>query len=425
MAGGINAGMADGTASHALFNSPGGALTSDIATDSSGNVYVVDRLNYRVRMITPTGIVTTVAGQGSASLHDDGIGTLSAIANVGSYYSSITVDASGNIYVGESTYVRKIAAATRIVTTLAGNGALGYADGFGSAAIFNWVGGIVVSTRGMIYAVDSANYVIRQITQSGTVTVLAGKPGVYNTMDGSGTNAQFYTPTAAVIDSDGNIFVGDYNNLRKVTSAGVVTTVAGMGHGATGCGNNDGVGTIAQFSRIYGIALSTSGTLFVSDNNVIRRVTSAGSVTTVIGSGVTAVHEGSFTAASFYNVRGIAIDANGTIFSLSNNDNAVRSARVAGKEMPFESLAFAMFDSCHSKVLLLLYLTLSSCYFAVVLFYSFFHNLFCSTHEKKLYLYPCCCCCFSLTSLLRPRYFRSVLHCAYLLLGPYRLENTC
>ncbi|MCP5502449.1 MAG: hypothetical protein H7A25_21305 [Leptospiraceae bacterium] len=262
LAGSGTAGSADGTGTAASFDFPMG-----IAVDTSGNIYVADFNNNKIRKISSSGEVTTLAGSGTAG-SADGNGTAASFNTP----QGVTVDASGNIYVADSgNYKIRKVTSSGVVTTLAGSGSSGSADGNGTAASFNTPQGVTVDASGNIYVADSGNYKIRKVTSSGVVTTLAGS-GSSGSADGSGTAASFSFSQGITVDANGNVYVADsYNNkIRKITSAGVVTTLAGSGT----VGSADGNGTAASFSSPFGIAVVSSGVVYVADrdNNRIRKI---------------------------------------------------------------------------------------------------------------------------------------------------------
>ena len=262
--GGAGGGSGDGSGTAASF-----AGLAGLVLDAAGNAYATEFNGNRIRKITPAADVTTFAGNGNSSSLD-GHGT-SATFNAP---ASVATDAAGNLYVTElfGAVIRKITPAGD-VTTLAGSGALGFADGTGSAASFNMAYGIAVDAGGTVYVADGGNNRIRKITPGGVVTTLAGS-GQAGAADGAGNSASFHQPSGLAVDSDGIIYVADTGNslLRKITPAGVVSTIAGQ-PGVLGAQN--GIGTAATFKQPYGVTVDAAGNLYVADtfNNLIRKVT--------------------------------------------------------------------------------------------------------------------------------------------------------
>jgi sugar lactone lactonase YvrE len=235
-----------------------------------------------------------------------------------SYGSVVTFTTSGTL-----------AAVAGAVTTFAGNGTGGYADGTGTAAQFNSPSGIAVDSHGNVYVSDSFNNRIRKITPAGVVTTVAGT-GVAGYHDGSVATAQFYGPQGLAVDASGNIFVADYGNnvIRKITTAGVVSTVAGN----TTAGHVDGAAvSVAEFNSPAGIAVDATGNLYVADynNNMIRKITAAGVVSTIAGTltagyinGTTNTTTGTY--ASFNEPSNLVLDASGNIFVADQGNSAIR-----------------------------------------------------------------------------------------------------
>jgi sugar lactone lactonase YvrE len=162
---------------------------------------------------------------------------------------------------------------------------VGATDGTGTTARFNFPTGVAVDSAGNIYVADSGNYTIRKVTAAGVVTTLAGTAGISGSTDGRGGAARFSQPAGVAVDSAGNIYVADYWTIRKVTAAGVVTTLAGTANTA---GSADGTGDGARFSHASGVAVDSTGNVYVADtgNSTIRKVTptgTTGTTTTVAG----------------------------------------------------------------------------------------------------------------------------------------------
>ncbi|MFI5357256.1 MAG: protease pro-enzyme activation domain-containing protein [Opitutales bacterium] len=270
-------GSTDGPALSALFNGIGG-----VAVDPAGIIYVADTGNYTIRKIGINGVVSTLAGLAGSSGHVDGTGSAARFTDP----ENLAVDAAGNIYVADgSGYTVRLVTPAGVVTTLAGSGVKGSADGTGTAASFSRLLGVTVDTVGNVYVGDFDNNTVRKITPAGAVSTLAGTPGKAGSQDGTGPAARFDGPTGLAVDGSGNVFVCDSLNdlIREVTSVGVVTTVAGQAGAAD---NVDGPLLSAQFSTPGDITLDSLGILYVADstNDTIRRiVTSTAGLAPVIG----------------------------------------------------------------------------------------------------------------------------------------------
>jgi len=262
LAGSGTKGFADGAGTAAQFSYPTG-----VAVDASGNVYLADQENHRIRKITAGGVVSTLAGSGIDGFAD-GTGTAAQFR----YPTGVAVDASGNVYVADQDNhrIRKITA-EGVVSTVAGSGSAGFADGTGAAAQFQYPYGVAVDATGSIYVADLYNHRIRKITAGGVVSTLAGS-GIDGFADGTGTAAQFRYPAGVAVDVAGNVYVVDQinNRIRKITAEGVVSTLAGSGTK----GFADGTGTAAQFSSPYGVAVDATGSIYVADtnNHCIRKI---------------------------------------------------------------------------------------------------------------------------------------------------------
>lgn len=210
-------------------------------------------------------------------------------------------------------------------TTLAGSpGGAGYDDGTGAAARFANPTGVATDSGGNVYIADQFAHTIRKMTPGGAVTTLAGLAGSPGSANGTGSSARFFNPTGLAVDSNGNVYVGDTSNntIRKITPAGVVTTLAGL---AGSLGSADGT-TSARFYSPRGVAVDGSGNVYVADssNSTIRKVTPAGEVTTVAGlAGVKGSANGAAADARFQNPRAVALSGS-TIYVADFNNSTIR-----------------------------------------------------------------------------------------------------
>ncbi|MCX6879143.1 MAG: hypothetical protein NTW21_35855 [Verrucomicrobia bacterium] len=319
-------GSADGAVSTARFNQP-----RDVALDGSGNLYVADSRNCTIRKITAAGVVSTLAGSPGVAGSTDGLGAAARFNNP----FGLAVDGNGTVYVAD-TYnctIRKVTP-DGVVTTLAGRpGGRGFSEGTGSAARFNFPMKVAVDGSANVYVTDVFNQVIRKITPAGAVSTLAGYPTVPGSADGTGCAARFDFPQGIAVDGNGNVYVGDVSNrtIRKITPAGVVTTLAG----SPGIkGGEDGTGSTARFDAPIGMAVDGGGNVYVAepDSGTLRKVTSDGVVTTLAG---TRNHgrineDGTGSNAHFYDPSGVAVDAGGTLYVADSDANTIRKVTSLG-----------------------------------------------------------------------------------------------
>jgi len=268
-------GATDTATGPATFNIPVGATA-----DSAGNLYVADGLNNTIRKITPGGVVTTLAGSGSP-------GSADAIGAAASFRGpqGITIDGAGNLYVADSgnSTIRKVTPDGAVSTFAGQAGSSGSADGFGNAR-FQTPVGVRTDSIGNVYVADQGNHTIRRITPFGFVSTLAGTASVAGSTDAIGRDASFNSPSGIAVDDAGNVYVADAGNhvIRKITPDGLVSTLAGT---AALFGSADGTGPEARFFNPLDVVTDGAGNLYVTDqaNNTIRKVTPAGVVTTVAG----------------------------------------------------------------------------------------------------------------------------------------------
>ncbi len=299
--------------------------------DPDGNLFLVDIWNDVIKKVTPDGVVTTVAGSGVMG-HADGTGTAASFV----YPYGMCYDAVNDCFYIADSQAFTIRKMTRdyVVTTIAGlAGNPGTADGTGTAARFRWNSGIDTDSHGNIYTVDAQAHTVRKITPAGVVTTLAGLANSAGSTDGTGSGARFSEPWGLTVAPDDNVYVCELgnNDVRKITPAGVVTTLAGL---AGSPGFADGTGSAARFSQPYGVASDFQGNVFVADyaNRRIRKVTPAGVVTTVAGTGSIGYTDGLGSVATFTAPSGLEFRRDGKAYVLDKD--RVRLMSGAAEPLP-------------------------------------------------------------------------------------------
>jgi len=309
-----------GPATNAVVNAP-----QAVAVDAAGDLFIVDTLNDVIREVSPAGIITTVAGNGTFGYSGDGGAATAAQLY---YPSGVAVDAAGDLFISDSAnnVIREVSPAG-IITTVAGNGTQGYSGdgGAATAAQLSYPSGVAVDAAGDLFISDSANNVIRKVGPAGIITTVAGNGTAGYSGDGAAaTAAQLYDPSGLAVDSTGDLFIADTSNsvIREVSPAGIITTVAG--NGTQGYSGDGGAATAAQLTNPVGIAVDTEGDLLIADesNDVIREVSPKGIITTVAGNGYFGPRDdgGPATAGSLFFPTGVAVDAAGNLFIAEHGD---------------------------------------------------------------------------------------------------------
>jgi len=303
-----------------------------VAVDTAGNLYIADSSNYRVRMVSTSGTITTVAGNGTCCYSGDGSAATKAQLDGP---AAVAVDAAGDLYIADryNERIRKVAASGNI-TTVAGYGGYGYSGDGGPAtsAEFRYPEGVAVDASGDLYIADSGNARIRVVSAAGVITTLVG--GAVND-GGLGVFGLLNQPSGVTRDNAGNTYVADTNNdrVRKVAANGTIATVAGTG--VTGFGGNGSAATSAQLNAPQGVALDASGNLYIADsyNRRIRKVDGSGNITTVAGNGnccTSTGDGGAATSAGIGTPYGLAVDASGNLYISDISNNVVRKVDTSG-----------------------------------------------------------------------------------------------
>jgi sugar lactone lactonase YvrE/PKD repeat protein len=319
-----------GAATNAELDNPWG-----VAVDGSGNLYIADCENNRIRMVNISGIINTVAGNGSLGYSGDGGAATSAKLL---FPSGVAVDGSGNLYLADKyNNAIRMVNTSGIINTVADNGTWGYSGDGGAAtsAELNCPAGVVLDSSGNLYIADWFNNRIRMVNTSGIISTVAGNGKEGYSGDGeAATNAELDNPGGVTMDGSGNLYIADTRNnrIRMVNTSGIISTVAGGGTGGLGDG---GAATNAELNYPIGVALDSSGNLYIADcyNNLIRMVNkSTGFINTVAGNG-TGGYSGDGEAATSAELNcptGVALDSSGNLYIADTNNNCVRMVNMSG-----------------------------------------------------------------------------------------------
>jgi hypothetical protein len=338
IAGTVPGGFEDGPISSAQLYSPQG-----ICIDNSGNIFVADNLNSKIRKVTTDGQIITVAGSYfGANGYSNGIGLEARFA----FPSDVVTDNLGNLYICDrwNFKIRKIDINGN-VTDYAGT-TQGFLDGQVSTAQFYAPEGIAIDQAGNIYIADTYNNRIRKIDTSGNVTTIAG--GQQGFLDGTNAESKFYSPSGLALDSQGNIFVTDRSNnaIRKISPEGIVSTFAGGIQG-----NADGYGTNAMLYAPSSIAIDSFDNIFFVDqyNGLIRKITPQGYVSTIAGS-ILGDQNGVGTLAQFYYPFDVIIDLNGDLVISDMSNHKIKKISLGSWRIYPELPAGLIFNSSTGEI---------------------------------------------------------------------------
>ncbi len=331
-----------GPATSAALNLPRG-----VAVDAAGNVYVADASNHRIRRVAAgTGTISTVAGGGGYGYSGDGGPAVGASLF---YPHDVAVDSAGNLYIAdiENSRVRRVDGVTGVITTLAGTGSAGFSGdgGLATLARLNAPEGVAVDGRGNVFIADMVEQRVRRVDQqTGVITTVAGNgTGGYSGDGGAASSASLWEPASVAVGTDGSLYIGDYRNhrVRRVDAvSGVITTVAGSG--VAGSSGDGGPAISASLMYPHTVALDRAGRLYITDNGNgrVRRVDlGTGVITTIAGNGVAgyAGDGGPATDASFQGPYGVAVDGDGNVYVGDPGNHRVRKVTaldVAAGGMP-------------------------------------------------------------------------------------------
>ncbi|MEU1409662.1 NHL repeat-containing protein, partial [Streptomyces sp. NPDC005728] len=305
-----------------------------VAMDGAGNLYIAEVSNHRVRKVTPNGIITTVAGNGQNGFVSDGGPAVATKLN--SPYS-VAVDGAGNLYIADygNHRVRKVTP-NGIITTVAGNGQNGFVSDGGPAVAtkLNYPLGVAVDREGNLYIADQSNHRVRKVTPNGIITTVAGNGQAGFVSDGGPAVAtKLHYPWGVAVDQDGNLYIGDrYNHrVRKVTPNGIITTVAGNGQAGYVADGGPAVATSLNYPAA--VAVDGAGNLYIGDgnNHRVRKVTTNGIITTVAGNGVAGyvTDGGPAVGERLYYPYGVAVAPSGDLYIGDGSNQRVRKVFAA------------------------------------------------------------------------------------------------
>jgi uncharacterized protein (TIGR03437 family) len=318
----------NGPATSAFLSFPSG-----VAVDpASGSVYIADRGNHRVRRVTTNGTISTVAGTGTAGFAGDGGLATAARLNLP---ADVTLDSAGNLYIADEANHRiRMVNPGGVISTVAGNGTAGFAGDNGPAvsAQLNTPRGVAVDSTG-IYIADTNNNRVRKISLAGTIRTMAGTGTAGNLGENvTATDGRLNTPSGVAADGNGTVYIASSAAVRKVSPSGIITTIAGTG--TPGFGGDGGAATAAQFDITFAgvVEVDSAGNLYVADrnNNRIRKITPSGQISTIAGSTQFAGDGGPATSATLFYPSGLAFDSPGNLYFADRENQRIRKITPAG-----------------------------------------------------------------------------------------------
>jgi sugar lactone lactonase YvrE len=314
-------------------------LPEGLALDKDGNLYIADRANHRVRKVSPSGIITTVAGNGEAGYISDGG---PAIATRLHNPVDVAIDDAGNLYIADiyNNRVRKVSP-SGIITTVAGNGEAGYVSDGGPAIAtkLHHPHGLALDREGNLFISEWSGHRVRKVNRSGIITTVAGNGIAGYVSDGGPAIAtRLQNPDGLVFDRQGNLYIAEYGNhrVRKVTPSGIITTFAG--NGTAGYVSDGGPAIATRLHSPRRMAVDETGNVYISDsdNQRIRRVDPDGIITTVAGNGTAGYVDDGGPAATtrIYQPQGVALDRAGNLYIADYSNQRVRGVTGVAKMTP-------------------------------------------------------------------------------------------
>lgn len=303
-----------------------------LAVDPAGSVYIAEYGNNKVRRITSNGLITTVAGTDFDTHSPDGVAAPSAILD---FMGNLSLDRQGNLYMAGGNRIRRLGTDGSFVTVV-GTGKSGYAGDGGPAnqAMLAAPFASAFDSRGNMIVVDTYNHRVRRITPNGIISTIAGTGrGVYGGDGGPATSASLFLPTGVAVDQEDNIYVADLNlRIRRIDRNGIITTFAG--NGSNSYSGDGGLATLASIGQPYGVAFDGQGNLYIADNfnHVVRRVTPQGVISTYAGNGVGGYSGdgGAARNARLNSPFGLFFDSLGNLFIGDFGNHRVRMVNPAG-----------------------------------------------------------------------------------------------